>query len=150
MPSPITAQTVNDVYEAIVTAFRLDMLTNQPLVQLGWENVKFDPDEAFPTYGESDAFVRLNMQHTPGAAGAAGLGNRYFRRDGIIIVQVFTRANTGRARSNAVVDSVLLFFEQTSVPGTWFRGQSPSEAGDDGSWFQVNVSAEFTYDTLRA
>jgi hypothetical protein len=150
MPSPITAQTIDEVYEAITAAFRTDMLSTQPLVQLAWENVKFDPDEKFPSPIETDAWVRFNMQHTPGEAGNASLGNRYFRRTGVIIVQCFTRADTGRVRSNAVVDSVLLFFEQTSVPGTWFRGQSPSEAGDDGSWFQVNVSADFTYDTLRA
>ena len=149
MPSPIVAQTVNDVYEAVVAAYLADMTANQPEVVLAWENVKFDPDEAFPSYSEADAFTRLNFQHTPGEAGNAGLGNRYFRRGGIIIVQVFTRANTGRARSNDVVDSVLLFFETTSVPGIWFRGQSPSEAGDDGSWYQVNVSIDFDYDTLR-
>lgn len=149
MPTPITAQTVNDVYENIMTAFVADMAANLPNVLIAYENVEFDPDAAFPNPARDDAFVRLTLQHIPGEAGNAGLGNRYFRRNGIIIVQCFTRANTGRLRSNSVVDSVLLFFEQTSVPGTWFRGQSPSEAGDDGSWYQVNVSVEFIYDTLR-
>ena len=69
MPSPITAQTVDQVYEAIVSAFKTDMDTNQPAVALAWENVKFDPDDEFPTYGESDSFVRLNMQHVPGESG---------------------------------------------------------------------------------
>lgn len=150
MPSPIVAQTVDDVYEAVTAAFQTDMATNQPAVLLAWENVKFDPEDEFPTSKQTDSYVRFNLQHTPGDSGNASLGNRYFRRNGVIIVQVFVRANTGRALSNAVVDAVLLFFEQTSVPGIWFRGQSPSEAGDDGSWFQVNVSAEFVYDTLRA
>ena len=149
MPLPIEARTVQAVYDAIMVAFKADMDTNLPLVKQAYENREFDPDKEFPTATDADAFVRINMQHTPGNAGNAGLGNRYFRREGIIIVQCFTRANTGRVLSNAVVDAVLLFFEKTSVPGIWFRGQSPSEAGDDGSWYQVNVSAEFTYDTLR-
>ncbi len=149
MPSPIVAQTVDDVYTAVLDAFKADMDANFPAVLQAWDNVKFDPDEEFTSPADDDAYFRLTFQHIPGDAGNAGLGNRYFRRTGLVIVQCFTRANTGRVRSNAVVDGVLLFFEKTSVPGIWFRGQSPSEAGDDGSWYQVNVSVEFTYDTLR-
>ena len=149
MPSPITAQTVNDVYERITTAFLAHRDANIANVKLAWDNVKFDPEDEFKAPDRDDAWMRFSLQHIPGEAGNASLGNRYFRRNGLIFVQCFTRADTGRVRSNAVVDAVLLFFEQTSVPGTWFRGQSPSEAGDDGSWFQVNVSTEFIYDTLR-
>ena len=149
MPLPIAERTVNEIYEATVSAFAADMATNFPNLVLTYDNINFDPENAFATETRDDAFARFNMQHVVGDAGNAGIGNNYFRRNGIITVQVFTRANTGRVRSNAIVDGVLLFFEKTSVPGIWFRGQSPSEAGNDGSWYQVNVSSEFIYDTLR-
>lgn len=147
MPLPLTDKTINEVYEQISDEFIAYMATNLPDVQLAFDNVDFDPEKAFPVASSSDAFARFTLFHTD--ASQQNLGATFFRRQGIVMVQCFVRKDTARLLSNTIVDSVLRFFEITKVAGMWFRAQTPSEAGDDGAWYQVNVVNELTYDVLR-
>ena len=150
MPLPIAERSIDGVYDAVMLAFVTWMATESATTEIAYENDGFDPDEAFDsTDPHLDQWVRITMAHTPGLGGAAGLGSVY-RRFGTMIVQCFVRVNTGRLRANTQAEAVIKFFETRPVgSGIWFRNASPGEAGDDGAWYQINVSAEFIYDTLR-
>lgn len=110
---------------------------------ISFDNADFDPKGL-------KEYARFSWQDTGGSQ--ASLGARedgiLYRRVGIAFVQIFTELNTGTARSNALKERALDFFE-TYLGAVWFRNQGPGYAGPGGGFYQVNVSAEFQYDSLR-
>lgn len=144
MALPLAERTVGAIFEALAESFNTYWAGE---TSVAWDNKTFRPDDV-------EEYVRFSVQHTPGASGPAGLeagSAKRYRRLGFVFVQVFTKAGSGRARSDALVDKALKFFEVQAPPaGVAFQDPSPAEVGRDGGWFQVNVSSGFQYDTLRA
>lgn len=144
MPLPVQQISIGDMRQAIQRSF-YDHWCDR--TRIAWGNLVFDP-------GDDDAFVRFAVNHTPNASGPAGIESgsvKRYRRRGIIFVQVFTRGNTGQDLSDELTEKALKFFETVDpVLGSWYRNPSPAEIPGDGTWMQVNVSAELIYDTLRA
>ena len=143
MSLPLAERTVQAVRVAINESFRRYWCCDD----IAWQNDPFDP-------ADLDEFVRFSIVHVAGASGPAGIESgavKRFRRGGLVTVQVFTRGNSGLARSDELVEKALLFFEaEEPVAGAWYRDPSPAEAPGDGVWRQVNVTAALTYETLRA
>lgn len=151
MPLPLRDVTLNDVKDQILGAFSAWVEQRLPGTPITYRNLNFDPDAEFADSDANDRpiWMRAVVQHTPGASDVNGLGNRYYRRVGVVIVQVFGRKGTGEVEVNNAAEIVLKFFETANLPGLWFRSPGPAEAGDDGAWYQVNVSSAMAYDILR-
>lgn len=103
------------------------------------------PDEQAP-------WARFTISHTAG--GQATLSNdngrKRFRRDGFLIVQIFTPVGDGLSSSDTLTKIVLDAYEGKATPGgAWFRNVRVNEVGPDGDWYQVNVLADFTYDEVK-
>ncbi len=97
-------------------------------------------------------WARVSVNHYTGtqASLSGDTGRRRWRRTGDVIVQIFTPFGTGLSLSDRLSMIALAAFEGQSTPsGVWFRGVRSEEIGQDGSWFQANVIAEFTYDEVR-
>lgn len=111
---------------------------------VAWEDLDFDPAAV-------NEYVRFSMQHAAGdRADIAGDDtDPLFRRTGLVFVQVFTPKNSSTDRSNALVAKALRFLERYRGQ-VWMRNQSPIPVGREGRWRQVNVSAEFIYDSISA
>lgn len=98
-------------------------------------------------------WARLTIIHNLGQQVTLGaVGNRRFRRFGIVTVQIFTPAGDGLTRADAMVKIAMDALEGATTDGgdtVDFRRARFNEVGEDGPWHQTNVTAEFEYDAVR-
>ena len=98
-------------------------------------------------------YARIIMRHNLRDRRTLGneTGNRRFRSFGVITVQVFAISGDGLTRSDELVNVAVNAFEgdKTGEDRVHFRNVSHQEIGQDGPWFQVNVTAEFDYDFIK-
>jgi hypothetical protein len=99
------------------------------------------------------AWARIRVMHAKGdQRSMGGIGGRVFTRLGIVTVQVFAPAGKqGLVLADQLGNVALSAFEgeETSAGNVWFRNTAYHEVGVDGAFFQVNVNAEFEYDTVK-
>lgn len=99
-------------------------------------------------------WVRMTVQHNPtgGQVTLRGaIGERRFRRFGIVTVQVFTIFGEGMVLADRLSEIVQGAFEgvRTSPGGVIFRAVNAVEIGKSKEWFQTNVLAQFEYDEVK-
>ncbi len=98
-------------------------------------------------------WARVSVQHNVSPQRTFGEpGNRRFERLGIVIVQVFTPMSIEQSVTLAEDLGIIArdaFEGRTTPGGVWFRNARLQEVGPDDPWWQLNVSAEFTYDELK-
>jgi hypothetical protein len=83
---------------------------------------------------------------------AGEVGSIRWTRSGLVIIQCFGPINTGRGLDTSLALAKIAkdAFEGKSSPGgIWFRRCGINEIGPSNGWFQVNASAEFTYDEVK-
>ena len=95
-------------------------------------------------------WARLSVRHARGQQETLPnpLGNRLFRRDGVIIIQIFTPLGNGLALSDQLAKLVMDAYESSST-SVLFRNVQLNEIGPDGNWYQVNVVVEFEYSEAK-
>lgn len=97
-------------------------------------------------------WARASLVHTTGgqATLANHNGQRRYERVGIFTAQIFVPIGEGLSRGNALAKIVADAYEGTATPSQiWFRDVRKTEVGPDGSWYQINVTASFTYDEVK-
>jgi len=111
------------------------------------------PDVAAQKPPTSGAWARVTVQHNTGrqATLSNGVGQRRFRRTGVVTVQVFAPTGDGQEFSDQLATIAKNAFEGvTTSPGrVMFRDVRLREVGQDGNFYQVNVLADFEYDEVR-
>lgn len=112
------------------------------LTPIAWPDVKFTKP--------NNTWVRFSMVNTLGNQASTGSpGSNYFRRIGIVTIQVFAKENQGgidcRDKAQAAVD----LFMADNLDGFTFYNVNAREVGNDGAgWYQWNVTAEYRYDII--
>lgn len=110
------------------------------------------PDVVKSSPNGVDPHVKVYVDHGDerqdtlnGAAGTA----RYCV-SGLVIVQIFTPAGKGSVLADEVSGVVKGAFRgvNRNMNGIWFRRARAIDVGQDGSFLQVNVTAEFEYDEI--
>lgn len=137
--------THNEAVEAIFKKFLTDWASTTPVVL---------DEEAYAGPTRS-SWVRLSVRHTDGQQDTLGAsGTRKFARYGIVFVQVFTPANSGRRAGDLLAQQARAVFE--GVPGSSFDVQTLRfyggrilEQPTDGGWAQQNVEVPFEYDEIK-
>jgi len=98
-------------------------------------------------------WARVYVRHTSSDQSSLGaVGQRRFTRYGIVTVQVFVPAGKqGLVRADRLGKVALDAFEgeETSTGDVWFRSALCREVGVVDDWYQMNVTAEFTYDFVK-
>lgn len=153
------ATTTANARDEMLTLFRDAWVVNAPAAagsasppRVIWDATEEDPDNG-PRSDEP--WARVNISHNPPAGGQrtfGGPGNRRFARAGVLTVQVFTPMSVEQSVTMAEALAVIArdAFEGVSSPsGVWFRQVGIQEVGPDDPWFQLNVTAEFSYDELK-
>lgn len=108
------------------------------------------PDTAFIT-PEGQTWARVTIKHNEAFQASMGSpGSNRFRRNGIVIIQIFQpqgqASKDARAKADAAVD---IFLGQTTSDGIIFSDVGAKEIGPDGAgWHQINVTASFRYDRI--
>lgn len=102
-----------------------------------------------------ECWAGVSIAHNPPAGGQRTLGetgNRRFARAGILTVQVFSPMSVNNSITVAEDLAVIArdAYEGRSSPsGVWFRNVGIQEVGPMDPWFQLNVTAEFSYDEIK-
>lgn len=132
----------------MIALFRTAWLANvdSQNVELFFSDVKKTPPDTL------DAFARITVTHALGeqATLANGTGNRKFSRTGLVTIQIFTKYGEGLVLSDKLAKVAVDAFEgNTTASGIWFRNVTANEIGLTADKFQVNVTADFTYDEIK-
>jgi hypothetical protein len=142
MPISSITEARDDIIGLFTTAWNAQ---TPPIPLLIYQDKESDlPDNA--------PFARLSIEHTIfNQQTLANVGNRRFRRFGIITVQIFSLAGEGLANADVFAKVALDAFEgkATGADSIEFRNVRINEIGIDGPWFQTNVLAEFEYDEIK-
>jgi hypothetical protein len=77
-------------------------------------------------------------------------GNRTFTRTGRAVLQIFVpTGQRGLEESTALATVAINVFEGKSLAGIRLYRVGLQTVGLDGSWFQVNVKADFEFDEVK-
>jgi len=127
--------------ETIYQTFVTDWANATPVT---FANEDFSPPTDTP-------WVRLAVLHFTGNQETLGeVGNRRFRREGQISIQVFTPLNDGLRDIDALVQSARQIFEGRTLTGPiWCTDSAVQEIGPSDGWFQFNVDTDFAYEEVR-
>lgn len=143
MTTPSEAR--DDVYGAIATAWGV-------LGPIDYEDRPHDEATTPIPPKTVVPWVRVQMHHTAGgqATLSNSIGNRRFRRYGVITVQVFSPLGSSLRdpeNHSKIVNDAL---EGVATPhDVLIRNVRMEEKGSDGHWFQTNVIADFEYDEVK-
>ena len=94
-------------------------------------------------------FGRLNIQHIGGML--AALGASRFRRMGVLAIQVFVPLGSSTQQADQVAQALVVALEgvgPATLENIWLRNIGMQEVGPDGTYHQVNVEADFTFDRV--
>lgn len=97
--------------------------------------------------GDTPLWTRLNVTFTPGADVTLGRKtNRRFTRAGILIIQVFTAAESATLLNDQRAQEFLDVYDgETLTSDLWFVEGGIRTAGTDGKWYLQNVVLPFRY-----
>ena len=89
----------------------------------------------------------MTVSHASGTI--AALGQKMFRRSGLIVANIYVREGQGQQRIDTIAEALLAWVEDFEVGGARIRDPGYVEIGSVGGWWQGNVSATFEYDAYR-
>lgn len=93
-------------------------------------------------------WARFTIRHSDG--GSAAIGNRRFRREGTIFIQLYAPVGDGLSALDPLTKIAMDAYEgQSTAGGAWFRDVRSREIGPDGDWYQVNVLVDFEYHEIK-
>lgn len=102
---------------------------------------------------DSGPWARVTIRHATGnqATLSNGIGQRRFRHEGQVFVQIFTPFNDGMEDADDLAAIAKQAFEgEVTSPGrVIFRRVRINEVGQDGQFFQTNVVTDFEYDHIH-
>lgn len=87
-------------------------------------------------------WIRTNILNSDSQQISLG-SNPWFRYKGLVIFQIFTKPNIGSGRATQLADTITGLFRNTKIGAITFRPPRVDKIGEDGGWYQVNVSVPF-------
>lgn len=97
-------------------------------------------------------WVRVTIRHTGRGQETMGKkNNRKFTRTGSVFIQVFTATDIGTSLADSLAEAAANIFEGVSLRNTsvWFKDVITRETGVDGTWYGVQVEAQFEYEEIK-
>lgn len=146
--------TFDSARDEILGLFKTDWDANTPAANGGQvPTVRWPGVDAGSPPPSDGPWARIVVRHATSRQSTFGeTGNRRFTRPGLVTVQVFTPLTAGGGLSLAEKLAIIArnaFEGRGTASGIWFRNVRIQEIGEDGTWYQMNVLAEFQYDELR-
>ena len=134
-----TLRTLDEVENAILARFKT-----------AWDTTGYDwtiENDELQTDDEPWARVTLNAVTSRVRGYGAGIRRR---REGTIIVQIFTRPNKGVQKANQLAQVVIDAFESDAYSGQIkFSDVVPQKVGVQRKWYQLNVSVIYRWDSVE-
>lgn len=108
-----------------------------------FDNESYDPDE-------SEAWVRLVVRHADSNFETlGGVGNRRVRREGSIVMQIFTPSNEGVSEAHTLTKAAADIFEGVSFNGIDVTNVVTREVGPSDAWYLIVAEAFFAYEERK-
>lgn len=132
--------TINEAKESLLSYFRDN-----------WVDTPIAYDNKNDNFANTkEPWVRVAVRMTNGGQASLGSeGNRIFRRQGLLIFQVFTLAGRGTETSDTLVQEILDLFDGKSVGYVNIINGSPTYTGTEGKWYQQNVQFTIIFDEIK-
>ena len=145
--------TYDEALDQMHTRFRTEWLADSisdsfPIEY--WDDDDGDP-ETVNADNEPPTYARLIIQHVTDnqATLANENGQRRYRAEGLITVQIRTPAGDGQFLARQLVPIAQRAYRgKTTSGGVLFRNVRVNEVGRNGNHFQTNVLADFEYDEV--
>ncbi len=132
--------TLNEAKEAVYSRFAAQWGATTPVA---FENEELEEPADLP-------WVRLTVRSLSRAQDTLGrTGNRRFRSSAIVLVQVYTRTNTGVQQGDVLAVQAKDVFEAVSFDGLDFNNGMVRETNPQGKWYQHVVEIAFDYDEIK-
>lgn len=124
--------------KAVQGFFETQWATRTPIA---WPDVDFKPPKT--------TWLRFNMVNNTGNQASIGAATNYYRRNGLITIQVLAPENKGGVDAIDKADIAASIFIGQRLAGFEFTEVNVREAGNTGDGFyQVIVTIAYRYDTL--
>lgn len=109
-------------------------------------------NKSLPPEDGQSPWMRLSIKNSDSAGQAtltdASMGRRY-RQEGIIFVEVYGKSGDGLRQVRATSQAILDGFRGTITPGgVWFFRERMKHIEPKGSWSQMLVLIEYTFDEI--
>jgi hypothetical protein len=131
---------MHTVFWAAWLAQSLD--TDETRPEVAWDNFQFTPEEVKP-------FVRFAVKHLVGSQESLGsVGNRVFRKSGIVFADLFIPKDTGVATLDKWSKTARSAFEGVQSGDVWFRDVVTLEQDPDGEYLRALTQSDFQYDEI--
>jgi hypothetical protein len=129
-------------YTEAVAVIRSYFNAQYTATQITWDDVEFTPP--------ASTWVRFNASHVDGYQATMGSpGSNMFRREGLIVAQVFQPQGQGSKDARAKADLIADVFIGVQNSGITYYDVTIKEIGNDGAgWYQINVLIKFRYDRI--
>ena len=121
-------------------------------VPSGLDAWTFENEEGFREPDQDKSWARVVVRTLPGGQETlGGSGNRKFRRQALLGVQVFTPRGGGLGPGDDLAEAVRNIFEARSIGGLDFTNGTISEIppGLDEKTFQHNIVVSFSYEEIK-
>lgn len=139
-----SAQIRETVYETLVIAWNAAYGAPPLEVKIALDNETFIPPPGF-----NKPWARAVIRQIKSAQETLGAkGNRRFKRDCDLVVQIFLVPDTGTKLADQFVQTIRDTFEGNSLNGANFNQVSMREIGNLGAWFQANITASFWFEEI--
>lgn len=133
--------TIKEVRNIILKKYLAEFNGQFPILVSGTRNNK----PATPT-----EWVRISVIFNDGRQSTMGLtGNRKFLKMGFVVIQVFTPANKGTDLNDEMANNSLNLLDGITIERLWLSNGKINTVGDDGEYFQQNVSIELEFEDIR-
>lgn len=141
MPTTTAARdTIQTTFNTAWLAQSLD--TGEVRPEIAWDNLQFNPPEVLP-------FARFMIKHLAGSQETLGsVGNRVFRKQGIIFVDLFIPKNTGMVTLEKWSATARTAFEGIQATGVWFRNVITLEQDPEEEYLRALTQSDFQYDEI--
>ena len=129
-----------EAQDALLALITTTWTANAGGAQLFYDNQGVDRPDSPALFG------RAIVRHGRGTRTTLGV-NR-FRRFGTVFVQAFVPQGSRRdlAILRDLTDDIAHAIEEATIAGIRIQDVDINELGSDGTYFQINVAAQFTYD----
>lgn len=120
-------------------------LDDVPVLVFESDNSEAPPDGDLP-------YVKVYIRHnstSPPTLG--GVGQRRYERYGSVYMNIFVPFQEGMGVTIAqrLAQVARDAYEGTRTDSAWFRSCRLNEAGRDGPWYQINVTADFCWEEVK-
>lgn len=131
---------IHTVFHTAWLAESLDIGETRP--EIAWDNFQFVPEEVKP-------FARFVVKHLAGTQETlGGVGNRVFRKSGIVFVDLFLPKDTGVSSLDKWSKTARSAFEGVQAGGVWFRDVITLEQDPEEEYIRALTQSDFQYDEI--